>query len=164
MKNFVIRNYSLFILYLISSCKPDPLPVIMTHCDNLVTDTAGSNLPVEIFIPTAFTPNFDGLNDEFKPFTKNISSYNLQVFTASNSIIYNGSGAYMPSFAPVGNSTLYYRIIFTTTANKTIGLCGEFNELKCIPAGKSNTDYTFPDQYNPVNSILYPTNENVPGC
>ena len=31
-------------------------------------------------IPNAFTPNNDGLNDEFKPFNSNVSEYKMLIF------------------------------------------------------------------------------------
>lgn len=44
-------------------------PKIITNCDDAV-----------FYIPTAFTPNFDELNDKFKVIGKNIREINMQIF------------------------------------------------------------------------------------
>ena len=59
-----------------------------TNCDGLITDTIGKLDSAVIFVPNAFTPNADGLNDVFGPVTDNISSFVLTIFDKKNNIIF----------------------------------------------------------------------------
>lgn len=45
----------------------------------------------EVYIPTAFTPNGDGLNDVFEPIGYKISTYTLSIFNTWGENIYRGS-------------------------------------------------------------------------
>jgi len=50
-------------------------------CDSIITTNLTVNeCPLMIWFPSAFTPNDDGLNDVFKPVSKNITNYNLQIY------------------------------------------------------------------------------------
>jgi gliding motility-associated-like protein len=68
-----------------------------------------------IFIPNTFTPNGDGINDEFVVSLTNLRSYHIKIFNRwgetlfeSNSIFDNWKGLYGNSSLPVG--TYYYLI------------------------------------------------------
>lgn len=48
--------------------------------------------PCEYFVPSAFTPNNDGLNDEFKPFsTCYATEYQFQVFNKYGNVVFSSS-------------------------------------------------------------------------
>ncbi len=69
-----------------------------------------------IFIPSAFTPNSDGLNDRFRP--REDFSYNLKnmwIFNRWGQIIYSGNqGSWDGNFGntPADPGTYFYRMIF----------------------------------------------------
>lgn len=48
--------------------------------------------PVEdstvVWIPTVFTPNWDGLNDMFKPVVTNADSFHFEIFTREGQLLY----------------------------------------------------------------------------
>ena len=45
--------------------------------------------PCEVFIPSAFTPNYNGLNDDFKPITKCVvKNYQFKVFNRYGNIVF----------------------------------------------------------------------------
>src|SRR5690606_17946782 len=47
----------------------------------------------KLFIPNAFSPNGDGLNDEFLPFNENLISFNMQIYNRWGEMIYNNSNS-----------------------------------------------------------------------
>ncbi len=56
-------------------------------------DTLRSNLvpitmPIQVAIPTAFSPNGDGLNDTFKPLIRYVLAYQLQIFNQWGQVIF----------------------------------------------------------------------------
>jgi gliding motility-associated-like protein len=69
----------------------------LTASNNCSVDTAGFNVKVQscdctFFVPTAFTPNNDGLNDRFKPLTKCFpKDYQLKIFDRYGRLVYTAS-------------------------------------------------------------------------
>jgi gliding motility-associated-like protein len=43
---------------------------------------------LDVFVPNAFTPNQDGLNDDFRPITSNISSFQMSLFNRWGQLIF----------------------------------------------------------------------------
>lgn len=71
-----------------------------------------------IFVPNAFTPDDDGINDVFKPFINNVLQYNFRVYNRRGQEIFysedteNGwDGTYKGEQSPIG--VYGYRINFT---------------------------------------------------
>lgn len=69
--------------------KPDASPTLTTRYTLIVTDDAGcvvsDSLLVtvtspELLIPTAFSPNGDGMNDKFRVMNRNVVKFNLQIY------------------------------------------------------------------------------------
>jgi len=59
-------------------------------CDSLVL----LNLTTfEVFIPTAFSPNFDGINDYFQPFSTSgkIVSVEMEIYNRWGGLLYKGN-------------------------------------------------------------------------
>ncbi len=80
-----------------------------------------------LFIPTAITPNADGLNDVFKPITFGIASYNVQIYNRWGQLVADfdetspgweakemPQGAYMVTIRAKGNDNNWY------TENSTV--------------------------------------------
>lgn len=75
--------------------------------------------PCEMFVPSAFTPNNDGLNDDFKPFTTCFAQeFRFQVFNKYGNVVFstsqvgkgwNGSFNKMPAASDVFIWQLQYR-------------------------------------------------------
>lgn len=81
-----------------------------------------------IFIPTAFTPNGDGLNDVFRPITFGIASYEMQIYNrwgqqvaelTQNNRGWDAAkapiGAYMVTFRAKGTDNEWYTEKSTVT-------------------------------------------------
>jgi gliding motility-associated-like protein len=56
-----------------------------------VSNTLELYLPMKIFLPTAFTPNGDGLNDSFGPIGEGIDQYKLVIFNRWGQVIFQTS-------------------------------------------------------------------------
>ncbi len=76
---------------------------------------------VTIFIPNAFTPNSDGINDDFGVKITNLSNYRIQIFNRYGQQLYEAKdilkrwdGFYNGQPVPVGT---YYYVITGTTLN-----------------------------------------------
>ena len=80
-----------------------------------------------LFIPTAITPNADGLNDVFKPITFGIASYNVQIYNRWGQLVADfdetspgwtakemPQGAFMVTIRAKGNDNNWY------TENSTV--------------------------------------------
>lgn len=62
-----------------------------------------------IFVPNAFTPDDDGINDYFKPFVNNVLSYNFRIYNSRGQEIFYSEdselgwdGTYKGVDAPIG--------------------------------------------------------------
>jgi gliding motility-associated-like protein len=91
--------------------------------------------PVRVFFPSAFTPNGDGLNDEFIAKGKFIRDLNMKIFNRWGELIFYSDnisegwhGDYLGNPAPEGSYV--YRVEVTDYNNKTISLSGSFMLLR----------------------------------
>ncbi|HYG15705.1 MAG TPA: gliding motility-associated C-terminal domain-containing protein, partial [Bacteroidia bacterium] len=68
--------------------------VVNNSCftDTVKYTVTGKDCKLDFFIPNAFSPNGDGLNDTFAITGENISHINLQVFNRWGERVFNGSG------------------------------------------------------------------------
>ncbi|MDP1621477.1 MAG: gliding motility-associated C-terminal domain-containing protein [Bacteroidales bacterium] len=65
---------------------------MVTGCDSVVTTNLSiRDCPLLIWFPNAFTPNGDGLNDEFRPVGSEIVMYNMQVFNRWGELIFESN-------------------------------------------------------------------------
>ncbi|WP_295653604.1 PKD domain-containing protein [uncultured Mucilaginibacter sp.] len=76
---------------------------------------------VFVFIPNTFTPNGDGINDNFKVTMTNLKTYHLQIFNRYGTRLFDSTnvsnywaGLYNGSAVPVGT---YYYVIDAVTLN-----------------------------------------------
>lgn len=68
-----------------------PIKVAVYYRGCLSKDSVAVSTNCDIFIPTAFSPNNDGVNDEFNMINKNIKSYTLKIFNRWGELIFETS-------------------------------------------------------------------------
>lgn len=148
-----------------SGCKKsdDPAPNI-TNCTGLITDTLGTNDNGRIYMPNAFTPNNDGLNEVIRPFTQNVTAIDFKIYDANYVAVFSTTqlGVGWVTTVNANSSTkYYYRIQVTTSANHRIGQCGEVYKLSCRP--NNAPVFYFEDQLT-LNGFTGNTNEVLLNC
>jgi hypothetical protein len=151
----------------LSNCSKSTEPTRIINCDGLVTDTLGTGDNGRIYMPNAFSPNNDGLNEICRPVTQNIVSLVFTLYDANNVVIFTttvpGYG-WQPSIQGSNTSKkYYYKIQATTVSNKKIGLCGEVYSLTCFPVNLPKSFFYFEDMLTP-NGFTGLTNESLPTC
>ncbi len=76
---------------------PDVTPTQTTVYTLLVTDAAGCSasdtvravvMPDLLLLPTAFSPNGDGVNDLFRPANKNLRKFNMQIYNRWGELVF----------------------------------------------------------------------------
>ena len=89
------------------------------------------NAPVEfISIPTAFSPNGDGLNDTFMPKLRAVSDFAMEIFNTWGEKLYSSSsretsgwdGTHQGQASPPGN--YLYKITYTTSEGEQVSRSG----------------------------------------
>jgi hypothetical protein len=139
---------------------------VHVHCDGLVNDVIPANDPGKVYVASAFSPNFDGMNDLFRPYASNIQSISVKVYDEQSNIVYqstqlNAAWTLTPQFTQF--QKYYYRVEAITINNHRIGICGELYALKCYPSGMNKSSFTFEDQIT-ANGFTAVSNENLANC
>lgn len=164
----MIRLLILFIIifsFTLSFCKKNSDPRL-TNCDNLVND-APMNDGAYVAIPNAFTPNGDGLNDQFKSITNKVAKFKLTVYDNKNNIVYssqNISEGWSPSGNIVAGTKFYYRVEAEAQSGRKMGLCGELLYLSCIPKNIDISNLNFQDEVDQFGNFTVPTAELRMNC
>ncbi len=158
----------LFFVYLQSckKCKEVKGPIIPINCNGLVTDTAGTNDSAKIFIPNAFSPNFDNMNDEMRPILINISEYHCKVYDAQNNLIFESKDpliGWQLNPAVKVTDKYFYWLQLTTTSKHKIGVCGTVYKLFCLPKNTTLNNFLFGDQFWGFG-LIGKTGENLSTC
>lgn len=147
MKSILPLTLILFVV-LFSGCSKSGAPYQPINCDGLVTDTAGSGDNGRIYMPNAFSPNGDGLNELCRPITQNIDSIQFTLYDEFNTVVFTtnilGDG-FIPAPGGPQAKKYYYKIQTTTLAHKKIGVCGEVYGLTCFTANPPKSFYYFED-------------------
>ena len=151
---------------LFSSCSKSGEPFLRINCDGLVTDTLGTNDSGRIYIPNAFTPNGDGLNEIYRPFTQYIDSIQFTIYDEDNTVLFT-SNLLGDSWIPPATSLLvkryYYKIQATTHRNRKIGVCGDVYALTCYTINPPKSFYYFEDMLT-ANGFTGTTLETLKTC
>jgi len=150
-----------------SNCTKSVEALVHINCDGLVTDTLGTNDSGKIYIPNAFTPNGDGLNEIYRPFTQNIDSIEFTIYDENNTVVFTskllGDG-WLPLAPPaLPIVKYYYKIQATTNNNKKIGVCGNVYALTCYTINPPKSFYYFEDMLT-LNGFTGPTAETLSTC
>jgi hypothetical protein len=155
----------LFTPFLFAGCKKTNDKKPLTHCDNLINENIPASDPGRVVVANAFTPNADGINDQFMPLAYDISSIEVKVYDKNALLVFETTQPNLP-WAPAAfnkNQVFYFRVEALTNNNTRIGICGEVNALICMPKDKSNADFYFQDQATPFG-FTGVTAENIPNC
>ncbi len=124
------------VVFLLSNCSKSDDGITHINCDGIITDTLGTGDTARIYMPNAFTPNNDGLNDIIRPYTKSVTAIEFTVYDAANNVLFSTTqpGQGWPGVTTAPTGTLYYYKIQTTTAeNHHLAKCGAFQNLSCKP-------------------------------
>lgn len=169
MKTAYLLGLTVVILFLISCKKSNDStnhPTNHVNCDGLITDTLGTGDNAGIYMPNAFTPNADGLNDVSRPLTVNVASIAFTIYDGDNNIVYTtttpGQG-WITTEDPENWSVYYYKIQVTTAMGHHIGTCGELYKLSCFPAGIPKSILYFEDQLT-TGGFTLSTMESMGTC
>jgi len=112
----------------------------IVNYENVTATISSSNtvcvsVPLLVFIPNAFTPNRDEVNDEFVVLGKYISSFNIQIFSKwgellfeSNDITKSWDGKYNGQVCPPG--LYYFRLIAKGTQGQIKVVSSTINLLR----------------------------------
>ncbi|MEI7897003.1 MAG: gliding motility-associated C-terminal domain-containing protein [bacterium] len=89
----------------------------------------GRECEIIIWVPNAFSPDGDGLNDTFKPFTNNIREFSMNIYSRYGELVFTSAnpdigwdGTYKGGPCPEGNYVyiIIYLSSFAPPENKTL--------------------------------------------
>ena len=160
-----MRVFLLALLITVVSCDRSSDDGFTLHCDNLVNEPRDASDNAQIFIPKAFTPNGDGLNDGFRPVVFNVSSVSVKIYDEDGQLVFETqqiNGVWSPGILPSQFELFYYRVEGFTMQNKKFGYCGSVYALNCLPRN-INVMWTYEDQITP-NGFTGITAETLTQC
>lgn len=133
------------------------------------------NLPegdsARLFLPNAFTPNGDGLNDIFVPIYTGITHITFTVYDTDGNVLFKttelnkGWDGLSKSGEPY--TICHYAVEAVSEAGNRLARCGSAYRLMCVPQGILRDNLIFSDQFDPAMPSGYLrgiTNEELEDC
>ncbi len=89
----------------------------------------GQSCEIVIWVPDAFTPNGDGVNDIFRPVSNNIREFSVNIYSRSGELVFTSAhpetgwdGTYQGQACPAGNYVyiIIYKSSFAPPKNTTL--------------------------------------------
>lgn len=120
-----IADYLYYVADEVNGCQGPAVPVVVKVekcCDG------------DVFIPTAFTPNNDGLNDRFRPLPNfSYTLRSIEIFNRWGQVVYSSSdgswdGRFAGTDAPAG--TYFYHITLNCILGGLLHKTGEFTLIR----------------------------------
>ena len=143
-------------------------------CQNTlsVTPSTYNSDSVNIFIPNAFTPNADGINEVFRPSLQGITAINFMVFKGKNKQLFqtnNMNEGWDGTFKGKNDAGLYrYVIDLTTWHGQSLVVEGEFCALTDDYLEGNTLKHcegcTFSDMIDPTFGYIYESQEGQRMC
>jgi gliding motility-associated-like protein len=138
----------------------------------VLTETYNSD-SVTFFVPNAFTPNGDGINDHFNVVGSGIVNVEMKIYKRKRLIYKSGSSGFNvwdgTNKAIRSKSGIYnYEIKLTTIHNESIDIEGEVSLIQ-IPGSddytpiKNCSECLLRDMIDPKVGFIYATSDNI-GC
>lgn len=121
-----------------------------------------------LFIPNAFTPDGDGLNDFFGPLTAGIATIDFSIFDERNNRVFHSTqtGQYWSAPATSKTDRYRYQVSATTTGGDELAWCGEVYAITCLSKNIHAGTLIFADQFDPnvPEGYLAPTQQRLSAC
>ena len=159
-----LSNILVLIIIFFTACNKENDIIMPDICNGIITDTLGTNDSARIYMPNAFTPNGDGLNDIIIPYYLNVLSIEFTIYDQKKAIVFSTNQLYQGwGSTSAGSNTstkYYYKIQAITSGNHKIRMCGDLYKLSCLP---NNTTLYFLDQLTQTG-FTNPTSETLPNC
>jgi hypothetical protein len=125
-----------------------------------------NNPPVDdgsiLFIPTAFSPYQDGLNDQFMITVINISSIHIEVYDNDNNLLFQTDTwkGWSPGIE-TGLTLYHYKVTAKSNQGYEYYRCGDVYSYKCLPEGFDASKLIFGDQFDPAQAGYYRPGSSV---
>ncbi|WP_190277245.1 T9SS type B sorting domain-containing protein [Taibaiella lutea] len=109
-----------------------------------------------LFIPTAFSPYQDGLNDQFLITTININSTHIEIYNNENELLFETDE--WKGWAPnteTGLTLYHYKVTAKSLQGYEYYRCGDVYSFKCLTKGFDANKLIFGDQFDPTQPGYY---------
>ncbi|PSK92440.1 gliding motility-associated C-terminal domain-containing protein [Taibaiella chishuiensis] len=157
-------------LFLFSRCNKDDDFLPSWKC-NLQEQELPAGDNARLFVPNAFTPNGDGLNDIFVPLYSSVTHINFTVYDNQGNVLFQtserGKGWDGLSKSGTQYTIIHYAVEAVSAAGNRIARCGSAYRLQCVPKGVLRNNLIFSDQFDPAMPEGYlknTTREQLPDC